>query len=95
MGNTVGADSELINRFLTSPHFTSLTSLLVWGLELLYALLLILAFAVLIMNITKLARARGEHNERGKAMGAIFASCICIAILGGIGTVVLLVFSFF
>lgn len=88
----MAADEAILQRFFNSPHFAKASSLLTWAFELLYALVVIAAFTVLILNITKLARSkdRGLKDERGKALGGILISGCCIAVLGGFGTVVAL-----
>ena len=88
------ADDAILQRFFGSGHFAKVSSLLTWGFELLYALMVLAAFTVLILNITKLARARGVANERGKALGGILVSGCCIAVLGGFGIAVALLLGF-
>lgn len=88
------ADSAIIGRFFSSTHLNGVIGVAVWGIRLLYALLVLGGFVALILNITKLARSNGRANERGYALYGILASGVCLAVLGGLGLVYITVISF-
>lgn len=73
--------------FLNSPHLTNLLKVGSWALRLVYALVTLAALAALIINITKLACSGGNPMERSRALHNIGISGICLAVLGGLGTV--------
>lgn len=86
-------DSQLIGRIFDT-HFSSLLGVIKWALQLAYAVASIAAFIAFFINIAKLAKSSGNPRERSDALHGIAVSGGCIAVLGGIGLVFLLVLSF-
>jgi len=86
-------DSALIGRIF-GTHFASLLGVIKWALQLAYAVTAIAAFIAFFINIAKLARSSGNPKERSDALHGIAVSGGCVAVLGAIGFVFLLVLSF-
>lgn len=79
--------SVVTNGFLNSPHLANLLKAGSWALRLIYALVTLSALVALIINITKLACSAGNPVERSRALHNIGISGVCLAVLGGLGTV--------
>lgn len=79
--------SVVTDGFLNSSHLANLLKVGSWALRLIYALVTLGALVALIINITKLACSSGNPAERSRALHNIWVSGICLAILGGLGTV--------
>lgn len=86
-------DPGLIGRIF-GTHFASLLGVIKWALQLAYAVTAIAAFAAFFINIAKLAKSAGNPRDRSEALHGIAVSGACVAVLGAIGLVFLLVLSF-
>lgn len=59
-----------------------------------YAFVLITVIIIMIINVTKLAKAGDNPQKRSEAIHGILITGICLAILGSIGFVYILLVSF-
>lgn len=86
--------SEGLIRNIFGDHFKKLLSTFSWALQLTYGIVTLIAFIAFFINVTKLARSSGNPQGREQAMRGIIISGCCIALLGSIGLVYILVLSF-
>lgn len=86
---------DILKNIFSSESFKNLLEIVQSLLQLVYAIMTLTAMVILIVNITKLALSGGVSQRRSEALHGIMVSGICLTILGGIGTVFVLILSFF
>lgn len=83
----VELDNGLLQRIMTSNAMSDFLSQ--WN----FLIIAVLAFAIitvtliLVINITKLAKARDNPDDRKEAAKGILISGVCLSVLGSIGII--------
>ena len=90
----ISPKQDILKSIFTSEAFIGFLSIMKSLLQLTYAIITLVTMVALIVNITKLALSGDSPARRSEAAHGILVSGLCLTILGGIGTVFLLILSF-
>lgn len=83
--------SIISNAFSANSHLNNLIGTATWFIQLLYSIIMVVSVVALIINITKLAMSAGNPQARSEAIRNILIAGGCLAVLGGLGLIFLLV----
>lgn len=86
--------SSIIEKVFTGTHFGDFISIVMTIAGLLLSVAAISAIVALIINITKWARSADNPGARLEAQHNMLTCGICLAVLGGFGTVYSLLIMF-
>lgn len=89
-------NQDILNNVTASGgHLATLLGSGAWFIQLVYAIMMIVSVLALIINITRLAMSSGNPSARSDAIRNILVAGGCLAVLGGLGIVFMLLLSFF
>ena len=84
------------SRIMASDgHLATLLDSGAWLIQLVYGLMMVVSIVALITNITKLALSGGNPSARSEAIRNILIAGGCLAVLGGLSIIFVLLLSFF
>lgn len=89
-----GMNTSLITNILGGEHAGTLIKVAAWGIQLLYGVVVLGCFAAFFVNVARLAMSSGNPAARSTAVKGIIISGGCLAVLGGIGIVFVLIIGF-
>lgn len=89
-----GMNTSLVANILGSEHAATLIKVVTWGVQLLYGVAVLGCFAAFFMNVARLAMSAGNPAARSAAVKGIIIAGGCLAVLGGVGLVFVLIIGF-